>query len=124
MGKFDAASAVDPLEYDFTKYGGSSGTIPEPTTKQVESFMNAAIEIAGELGLTPGKPVSMDEIAGMSKDVAEQMNSQMTVRVLALCGDTITAEDLDKLPYRVKAAFIAWLAGELNPESRAPGTTR
>lgn len=38
MAKFDAGLAVETLEYDFTKFGGGAGEIPEPSTKTVSAF--------------------------------------------------------------------------------------
>jgi hypothetical protein len=38
MAKFNAATAVEKLEYDFTHYNGGKGGINEPTTGRVNSF--------------------------------------------------------------------------------------
>lgn len=40
MSGFNAETAVEPLDWDFTKYAGENakGTTPEPTTKAIERF--------------------------------------------------------------------------------------
>lgn len=39
MAGFDAASAVAPMDWDFSKFGGGSGTVPEPSDVEIERFM-------------------------------------------------------------------------------------
>ena len=39
MSKFDAATAVEEMEYDFSKYVGGVGVIPEPTTGQMNTYV-------------------------------------------------------------------------------------
>lgn len=46
MAKFDAGTAVEVLEYDFTAYGGTAGVIPEPTTAAVNRFFGQVRGIA------------------------------------------------------------------------------
>jgi len=120
MAGFNAATAVDPLDFDFSKYGGPTGVIPEPSTKQVEAFLNTAQDVAKLLGIAPGQALSVESISAIPQDAAEKMNALMTERVLELCAGEITEEDLDKLPFRVRSAFTAWLAGELAPDPTTP----
>ena len=58
MGKFDAATVVEDLEYDFTKYGGGKGVIPEPSTGAVNHFFQ-------------GMKNTLKEVRNLSKGVDE-----------------------------------------------------
>lgn len=39
MAAFNAETVVEPMDWDFTKYGGGKGTIPEPSDIEVERFL-------------------------------------------------------------------------------------
>lgn len=39
MAKFNAEECVEAMEWDFTKYGGGKGVIPEPSDLQMERFL-------------------------------------------------------------------------------------
>jgi hypothetical protein len=141
MGSFDAATAVEQLDYDFTKYGGGKGDIPEPTTGQLASYFNEIRDIAGrarELQAAAKKmseaqaddttedSVSDDEaqeiIAAMDKFSLEEFQHEMSSAVARLCSDSPSEEQLAKLPYRVLQAFIKWISGEFRPEKAAAAT--
>lgn len=124
MPKFDAAQAVDPLEIDWSKYNGPVGVIPEPSTDQITAFQTALIGAAKTLGITPGKEIRMEDVVDLPDDAAQRMAAEMKDALVKLCGGFITEEDYDRLPYRVQAAFNAWIAGELRPEAVTPGITR
>lgn len=116
MAKFTAGTAVEPLEWDFTKYQPAptegqavapwGGTIPEPTQAALERF-NAALVAAAPTG----DAARLSEVTDMS--VLDPIK-----RALAdLCGNLPSVAQLDALPFRVLVAFIGWLAGRLtNPQ--------
>lgn len=134
MGKFNAAQAVESLEYDFTAFGGPAGTIPEPSNKQVKTFFNTVRAIsqglrlddvarAGELDEAAQKDLA-EFLAGLTDEQLEEREDDIAQAVHDLCSGTPSAEEYKNLPYRVQGAFGAWLAGELRPEPPRPATKR
>lgn len=122
---FKASEAVEELSYDFSPYG-PAGTIPEPSTKQVEAFRNTMFgslrHLAEGLGvdvsdLGPGsdKRLSMD----MLDTVLEKSSEAEDLVVHAVADLTgIADKTLNALPYRVKAAFLGYITGQfVNPEA-------
>lgn len=99
MAKFDAATAVELLEYDFTKYGGSKGEVQEPTTGQVSYFFAEMRKVMQEVRAQGSNKI--DEITEemSEEEIAEKMDAieeasagaqhfqQRTIELLAeLCG--------------------------------------
>lgn len=152
MAKFDAGTAVERLEYDFTAYGGGAGNIHEPTTKDVNRFFKQMKGLMKDVNRLRSSAEAMEdvELENMDDDaLAEKMASidkaeegasefqGKTIEYLAeLCGakrDEETGEvtggepsidDLRLLPYRVLQAFSAWLMEEIKPKRTTPGTKR
>lgn len=152
MAKFDSATAVELLEFDFSKHGGSKGEVQEPTTGQVNRFfgeMRQVIhEVRGMQGKTADLGTSMEDLT--EEEIAERMAAieeategaehyqQRTVELLAqLCGAEWTDdgedarvlvggspsyEDLSKLPYRVLQAFSRWMVESIRPKETTQGT--
>lgn len=130
MGKFDAKDSVDQMEYDFTAFGGSAGVIPEPTNDQIRKYQQAMIriwkpaaELAAAQSADTGKTdaerlreaVELTE-AAMDEGTDQDQVQEFLVELATLCSNTPSLEDLNKLPYRVRLAFQAWILGELTPK--------
>lgn len=141
MGKFDAATAVDLLEYDFSKYEAGAGEIPEPTTGQMESYFNEIRDIAKSARAMQeaarkmqkrdqdGDDSVSDEeaqeiIAAMDEFSLQQFQADMAAAVARLCSDSPSTDQMLKLPHRVLQAFIKWISGEFRPEGGNSGTKR
>lgn len=140
MATFDAATAVEQLDYDFTKYGGEKGTIPEPTTGQMETYFNEIRDIANrarelqaaakrmsDSETEPGSEQVTDEqaqeiIAAMDKFSLAKFQEEMSGAVARLCSGSPSESDLSVLPYRVLQAFIKWISGEFRPEAKTATT--
>lgn len=149
MGKFIPSEHVERLEYDFTEYGGSTGTITEPSTGAVNGFFKSMKSMMKEVNALK-KVVEDLDIEEMDSDaLAERMAKvdeaeagasifqQRTIELIAeLCGAkrvenedgsyTVTGgspsvDDLSKLPYRVLQAFNGWLVREISPKKATPG---
>lgn len=100
MGKFDAATAVEDLEYDFTKYGAGSGTIVEPSSGQVNGFFRGLRDIISEIrGLQTlagdldedTSPEELAEKMGQVEEASEGASrlQQRTMELIAeMCGAT------------------------------------
>lgn len=139
MARFDAATAVEELEWDFTKYGGKTGVIPEPQTKQVNDFfksMKAMVREVKQISKnTPALSLDADNLSeedmealsdqiDASGQIAEEYQQRTRELLAELCSNSPNAEDLAVLPQRVLAAFSTWLVGELRPKQQAPATKR
>lgn len=122
MAKFDAATAVDPMDFDLSKYGGPIGIIPEPTNGQIEAFFTTMQSAMVKIGAQPGQRLTLEAASAIPEDMATIMMGTMKQALVDLGGGSFSGEDIDRLPFRVQTAFVAWIVGELNPEAGAPGT--
>jgi hypothetical protein len=122
MPGFNAESVVEPLEFTLKPYAEASGVIPEPSTLQVQAYMNA-VRLENErirkeiTGIPDDEPLEKTLKRMGPKQVEESIRRNSEI-YSALCSGTPSAEDLAKLPHRVFAAFTAWLSKEmLDPEA-------
>jgi hypothetical protein len=130
--KFDASSIGGELEYDFSKWGGSKGVIPEPPRFAVSRMLKRVDELFVELGLRKAGDSEVktpdDVIETMEKvneeEVFEKMQDGLLEILAEVCGGSPSREDLEKLPYRPFQGFFGYLMGELtNPEASKPDTS-
>jgi hypothetical protein len=116
---FDAAKEVETLTYDFNPYKDHKGTIPEPTSKQVDTFRRAVMSTVEGLGLSPEQIASgkIDfTLVGDLMEKAGVVEGETLDAVADLTG--IPHSVLRSLPYRVQAAFTGYIVGVfLNPEA-------
>lgn len=132
MSKFDAGAVVEPMTYDFTAFGGKSGTIPEPSSGQVDTFMadvRAMIEPIKDLFGKDTTDLAEDadlaeKVSALPDDLVAGMSDQMTEAVAKFCSGSPSKEEIEALPYRVQTAFMAWLMSELRPEGKTAASTR
>lgn len=129
MGKFSAGTAVEAMEYDFTDFGGSSGTIPEPTTGQIDGFFRGLGEIYEKYesllpkNLDPTDPDQAQKaMEAIERIDNEDLNRSVAEVLAGVTSGTPNAEEILALPYRVQQAFTGWLVGELRPEGATPAT--
>lgn len=151
MAKFDAGAAVEPMEFDFTAYGGSKGVIPEPGTGAVNQFTKRTKAMLKEVKNMQGLAAEAEKMEDLTdEEMAEQMGKideveeganrlqEATITNLALLcgakeskddeGNTVIVggspgvEELRLLPFRVLQAFSTWLMGEIRPKRTAPAT--
>lgn len=127
---FDAGQ-YGTLRYDFKKFGGKMGTIPDPSDEMIEAFMRGMRDTAKEF--QNGEDVDVDNLS--QEELAELMDDDSRMRIQeaqvkiaeltgALCQDSPGQDELLALPFRVRQGFLRWLQGKLlDPESAAAGTT-
>ena len=147
MAGFDAGGIVEPLAYDFTAMAkpphdiaglaNAKGTIREPTSLQVEKFLDTSRrdilrqrrELADQ-GLADTDGMTQDQIleafakidpaAAAKRSAAARKRSAEILS--ALCSGEPSAATLLLLPHRIMLAFAEWLSGEvLSPEAAAGG---
>lgn len=131
---FDASKAVEPLNYDFTAYGGKKGTIAEPTAAQIGEFFTALQRAVNETigkrstsvdpNSAEGRQEMLDTMANLDENAFENMQTRMVEAVADLCSGSPDVAAINKLPYRVQQRFIEWISGEFAPEARTAGTKR
>lgn len=138
---FDAASIVEPLNYNFdtlakmkeyTNPDGTSmfpelvgvyGTTKEPSDEAVQKMQRAFIDATK--GLNPGEDVDPDDQRAVAKALNElpreafaKAEEDILSALAELCQGSPTRDQLAALPYRQKREYIKWLQGQLmNPES-------
>lgn len=130
MAKFNAGTAVEAIEFDFTAFGGRAGSIPEPSTDQVENFMAAITglfaQYKGIIDVAQGKEPTADEIAAMVEDFGDitsrDVQQAIADAIEQFSSGEPTAAEVMALPHRIQSAFLGFLLGEVNPEARAATT--
>ena len=131
---FKASEVVEPLDYDFEKYG-PSGVTPEPSSDQIDEFRKRISELLGQM-LDEAKERGQHEIPTgplaqiqlVSDLLADGSNRPLERKlfevVAAVCSDEPTVDQIDALPYRLKHAFVAHMSDKfLLPEVFRPATT-
>lgn len=130
MAKFDAATAVEPMDYDLTKYGGPKGTIPEPSRGQVEVFFKNLKEVNLFIGKTinqaeqlakkaddSGDSQSLEEfVESIPEDKIKEYQDQFAVWAHDVSSGSLDVGMLQELPARIFSAFFRWLSTELGPK--------
>lgn len=127
MPGFDAGTIVEPLDYDFTKFGGRKATIPEPSEDAVVKMyaeMDVLVkEIAGSFVQLPENPSAQDLVESLNQLTMSEsyapMLSGMTRIYAELCSQTPSADELGQLPPRIRALFFQWMAKQMRPELNA-----
>lgn len=127
MSSFDASSIVEPLDYNFEKYGGRKAVIPEPNEEQVITYYKELDELlkslAGEFVKLPAHPTAQDLVEALAQltmsDSYSPMQGGMTRIVAKLCSNTPTEDEIRQLPPRMRALFFQWVAREMRPELNA-----
>jgi hypothetical protein len=121
---FKASEEVEELTYDFSPFSDAHGTIPEPTTRQVEQFRSALMGSVETLGLTPEQLSSGTIDFALVGELVQKANAVEQSMVDAVADVTgIANAVLNALPYRPKAAFCGWIVGVfLRPEAQTPAT--
>lgn len=116
---FKATEAVEALDYDFNPHIDSKGTIPEPSTRQIEDFRNSIFATFQASGIDPEQITSGKVSLSMMGDLMEKGNAVEKAMVTAIADVTgIPDRTLDALPYRIKAAFVGWIMGQFfDPEA-------
>lgn len=130
MTGFDAGTAVEPMDYDFTTTPGGrgKGTVPEPSTRQMKKFQDEFTRIM-RAGTALEK--SMEDVSDMSDDALadfqakqDAISEQLDAAIAGLCQDQPSAAEVATLPFRVKTAFSNWLLEQFRPESAATATKK
>ena len=118
---FDA-SQYGALRYDFKKWGGIMGQIPDPSDEQIEQLMHRLREIAKEFGDEELDGLDLDEASASELQAVLDSDAKLRLadaqRALCeaygeLCQGSPDATALLSLPLRVRQGFFGWLQQKL-----------
>ena len=118
---FVARDAVEPLDYDFRDEDGVGphGTIPEPTSEQIEKLFNAVRGIAVAAGVQPGasRDEAIQAFAGIPEEDQKRHSDAVLDALADFCQGSPTRAEIDALPHRPRNAFLGWLVGQFAGEA-------
>lgn len=134
MAKFNAAEAVEDLEYDFTKYvDGCVGVVPEPSSDQMDAFFKSLQDTAKSVkGLrtkvqkAKEEDMSDEEMQALLDEMDDIQFGDFTQKMVEaageVCSNQPSAEQIGQLPHRVQQSFLKWLMEAFRPEGEATTT--
>jgi hypothetical protein len=136
MPSFNAASVVEPLDYDLTAYvPGRKGVLKEPSDDQLTAFERAFYKetqrLRKLLGPLPDGDDPDEYLVALEKRenaaVSAEVNRTWKIQAAfyaGLCSGEPSEADIMALPRRVRVHFFRWLREELvNPEAEAGAGT-
>jgi len=131
---FDAGTVIEPLEWNFEKYGGGSGVIPEPTDRQFAQFQKSIKSLLESSGMMPlaraaaGGNINPADALKLMSEMPEggldKLNDQMVEIISVFTSNCPSAEQINRLPMRVRQAFMGWVMGQFGPKASPPATVR
>ena len=132
MAGFDAGALVEPLDYNFKPYCPEiSGTVPEPSDKQIETFLAKLKSIMTAASKDLGGTVSEDD-PDQFLEALTSLDPKMVIGTLrdmahayaALCSNKPSFTELMQAPMRVRILFFRWVQQEIfSPEVRTGAGT-
>lgn len=134
INSFQLEEEIDELSYNFaTKANptGPTGVIPEPSSKQIETFRRKLRTLMGPVldaqlkaaDMTPAERVAALNDVEDGGD-GDTRTHDMLVAVAEICSNQPSVEQIEALPFRGQQVFIGWIVGVfLNPNSPTPATS-
>lgn len=130
MAGFDAGSAVEPMDYDFTTVPGGKGkgVVPEPSTMDMKIFQKSFAKVVRESAKLDKSGEELDKISDDEFDLlqkkGDELGEQLDAAIAKLCKNHPSVEEVETLPFRLKTAFSKWLMEKFNPEAEAAATKK
>jgi len=127
---FSAESVVEALDYSFLPYTDATGTIREPTDKQIASFLSGVKKVVTQSELTlpnvdPDNPASvMEALDGLDPEDVVSLMGKMAGLYADLCSGDPSKAQILALPLRVRQQFFTWLQTEVMSPEAGPGAGR
>lgn len=124
---FNAGNVVEPMIFDFTKFGGRKSEIPEPSDDQLVKMyadMDEMVkELAGSFVDLPENPSAQDIVESLNTltlhESYKPMLDGMTKIYSEVCSGCPGEDELLLLPPRIRALFFQWVSQQLRPELSA-----
>ena len=132
MAGFDAGALVEPLNYNFAPFCPDiSGTVPEPSDKQIETFLGklkSLMEAANKQispDLSDVDPAGfLEALSSLDPKMVTGTIRDMARAYAALCSNKPTFEELMQAPMRVRILFFRWVQQEVfSPEAKTGAGT-
>jgi hypothetical protein len=125
MGSFVLADELDEINYDFRPYVDASGTVPEPSDKQIEKFREVLLSIFEPILSKNGGSFDKANIAEAVSQLSEEemkesakAQDKLLHAIASLCSNQPSFAEIKKLPWRGQRKFMGWVFGVfLNPKS-------
>lgn len=118
MGHQNFDAGDDVLTYDFTKYSQGKGEIPEPSSRQIETFIEVLRQILPLKADDNGKQVVDADKFTESVEQGSDVEATLFAAVAAVTSDEVSVAKLSALPFRVQRRFLGWFMGVmLSPEA-------
>lgn len=135
MAGFNAATVVEPLDYDFrTKDNpkGKYGVIREPNDRQIADYMSGVKTLVK--GLRADLPEAIAKggddvdiaalfmaVDDLDPEVVVKFHDDMAGIFASLCSGEPSKEDILSVPIRIRVVFYGWLQTEVMSPEVAPG---
>lgn len=112
-------TGVEETTFDLERYvPGMKGTIPEPSSEQIQTFVEVLQTVLPTKEEDGKRILDMDKISEFFEAHEEDAEDIVNDAIAAVCSNTPTAEQIKALPYRVKQGFYGFVTGTyLNPEA-------
>lgn len=123
MAGFDAGIIVDDFNYDFTKAGGNTGSVPMPTMAEVRKYRDSILAAQRRVcGLDLDAPINdetteqLDQaLDNLTPQQRDQLNDEALDIVAEICNGHPSRDEILALPGPVQFAFARWLQVQLSP---------
>ena len=120
MAGFKAESVVEALDYDFKPFVQVSGTIPEPTDRQIADFLGDMKSLFKEIESDLPQGVNLDDM-GSVMSAMDELDTEVTIKITGkmcevyakLCSGTPSEAQIRELPPRIRQIFFSWLQQEV-----------
>lgn len=90
------------------------GTIPEPSSEKVDTFLAVLREILPVGTDAEGNStIDLAAIAAEFEGREDEIEPILDAAIAAVCSDQPNAEQIKALPYRAKQAFYGWILESL-----------
>lgn len=107
----------DVLHFDFTKFGGPEGDIPEPSSEQITTYLEALRQVMPVTEVNGKVELDLAVLNEKFEANPELISALLNGAVSAVCSGTPTVEEIEALPFRDKQRFYGWIMGTFFPEA-------
>lgn len=131
MPQFDVSGVVEGLECRLKPYADFDGVIPEPSDRQIATFLKGLKTLMGSalttMGVAEGTDVTdpdqmMKALDDLEPDKFVEVQDGMASLHADLCSGQPSKEQILAVPMRRRMLFFQWLQSEvMSPEAATPG---
>lgn len=129
MPGFNAATVVEPLDWDFEPFvKGAKGTIKEPTDDQIAQFLTDVKAVTAKFrdmvpdGIDGDDPAELlAAINDLDPQIVKVANGEIAGVFAALCSNKPSKTVILQVPPRIRNMFFVWLQQEVMSPEAVPG---